>query len=273
MCLFNVFNIDNHNQKYDKAIQAKAAVPGFGTCGLLRCEGRMKEPTLSEIMGEKRKRAERQRIKTIKLNIEAYGLLHKTKKSEQVSEVKRKREKSLRLSRDISNLRVDPVDGRAPNGDIIRVNRNTGPGHFLALHRQRPDVWTKPMVDAAASFARDYEVSEFGGIGAGSLEPRVDSSLIVNEGKMANSMLARRRLLALRERIGGDDFVILELAAGIGLTQTEMHTQGMGDKRALGERLRLALNRAAAFYGGAQSLPKSQFLVAAQSLVESFKGG
>lgn len=229
------------------------------------------EPSLSQMKIEKRENAIRQERGIAEANIAARANIVKTKDRERIAEVKRLKEKDRRLYRDLPNMKIDPVEGRSPQGELVKVNRNTGPGHFLALHRAKPEIWTKPMIDAAARFGRDYELTEFGGIAAASLEPRVDSSISSGDGKSAVSIIARQRLLDLKRRIGPDDFIILECSAGIGMTQTEMHARGMGDKRTLGERLRLALNRAAAFYGGLREDPQSQFYKAAYRVIEHIK--
>lgn len=191
------------------------------------------------------------------------------RKAEAAAEKLRLKEKERRINLDLANLKVDPIDGQAPSGAVIRVNRNTGAGHLLSMHRQQPDVWTKPMVDAGARFGRDYDLSEFRGLSGMGLEPKVDS--FGEKDVAATGIVARMRLRQLRERVGDDYYGILVLVCGIGFTFTELKAHRIGDKRALSDRLRTALNKAAAFYGGLKEEPVSDFLRRAHRLINEIK--
>jgi hypothetical protein len=228
-------------------------------------------PNLSDIKAERRER-ERQRDKQSRADsIAAQATLPKMREMEGRAEEKRQKEKRERIRRDIANLKVDPMEGRSPDGKMIRVDRNSGPGHLLALHKQNPVIWTKPMVDAGGRFGRDYDLAEFRGLGGMGLEPKVDSSGTSKDGATAAGIVARSRLRDLQARLGADYYAILVLVCGVGFTFTELHSKGLGEKRTLSDKMRVALNKAAAFYSGTKEEPMSDFLVKAHRLVESIK--
>lgn len=195
--------------------------------------------------------------------------LPRIRKDEEQAEEKRQKTKARRIKSDIANLKIDPMEGRAPNGTLIRVDRNTGPGHLLALHRQNPNTWTKPMVDAAGRFGRDYDIAENSGLSGTDFEPKVDTSGKVEQ--TAVGIVASSRLRELRNRVGDEYYYILVLVCGIGFTFTELHANGLGDKRSLSDRLRVALNKAAAFYGMTKEEGMSTFLRRAHDIVNDLK--
>lgn len=169
-----------------------------------------------------------------------------------------------------SNIRVEPGHGAIGDGKVHRVNTASGHGHLLALHRQQPNTWTKPMVDAGMRFSRDYDLTNYRGMQAMGLSPKVDSSGSGGD-ITAVSIVAKSRLQQLALRIGEDHYAMLVLVCGVGLTFTDMHAQKMGDKRHLSEILRVALRKADAFYQGRKEEPMSDFMTRAHRVITAIK--
>lgn len=226
-------------------------------------------PSLSELKAERREGVRVMEKESRDANLAQQSDLPRLRKLEAQAEEKRIKAKERRVKADHANLKTDPIDGRAPHGALIKVDRNTGPGHLLALHRQNPGVWTKPMVDAAGRFGRDYDIAENSGLSGTDFEPKVDTS-----GKIESSavgIIASARLRDLKAKIGPESYAILVLVCGIGFTFTELHANGLGDKRSLSDQLRVALNRTAAFYGMSKDEGMSGFLRRATDLIDGMK--
>lgn len=226
-------------------------------------------PSLSELKAERRENARATENGSRDAALALQSQLPHLRKQEAQAEEKRLKEKDRRIRADVANLKVDPIDGRAPHGALIKVDRNSGPGHLLALHRQNPNVWTKPMVDAAGRFGRDYDIAENSGLSGTDFEPKVDTC-----GKIESSavgIVASSRLRDLKTKIGPDAYAILVLVCGVGFTFTELHANGLGDKRSLSDQLRVALNKCAAFYGMSKDEGMSGFLRRATDLIDGLK--
>lgn len=226
-------------------------------------------PSLSDIKAERRESQRQQEKAKREAAAERLQELAKIRQAEEQAEEKRLKVKERRIRADIANLKIEPIEGRAPNGNLIRVDRNTGPGHLLALHRQNPNTWTKPMVDAGGRFGRDYDTAENAGLSGTDFEPKVDTSGRVEQS--ASGIVASSRLRDLRTKIGDEYYFILVLVCGIGYTFTELHANGLGDKRSLSDRLRVALNKAAAFYGVTKEEGMTTFLRRAHEMVNDLK--
>ncbi len=224
---------------------------------------------LSGIKAERRQQQNEREKADKAAAIEKQRNLPAIRKAEEQAEQNRRKEKVRRVKSDVANLKVDPIDGRAPNGSPIKVDRNSGPGHLLALHRQNPNTWTKPMVDAAGRFGRDYDVSENSGLSGTDFEPKVDTSGKVEQS--AVGVMASARLREIKAKIGDEHYAILVLVCGIGFTFTELHAKGLGDKRSLSDQLRVALNKCAAYYGVSKDDGMSGFLRRANSLIDGLK--
>jgi hypothetical protein len=172
----------------------------------------------------------------------------------------------LRLVLGSGNRRMKPEDGVIGDGKHYTVDGNSGIGSILRLCCTTPQRWSKPLADAALRFSKDYDLSEFRGMQAMGLEPRVDVSG-VREPDAAVGVVARHRLRALCDQIGDDYYGIMVLCCGIGLTFSDLKAQGIGDKRSLSDLLNTALRKAAAFYTGGRHVPKSTFLEKAANML------
>lgn len=143
-------------------------------------------------------------------------------------------------------------------------------GYLMEQHHRQPRVWTSSMVEGGNRFAKEYATGHFRGLSSPGYEPRVDNS----SGPGDNSFLsigALLRLKDLRRQIGMENYLILELVCGRGMTLGDLHKHGMGQKGTLGERLRTALEHAAAFYQYIPEVPPSKFLRDANRLIEKLK--
>jgi hypothetical protein len=226
-------------------------------------------PDLNTIKAERQDKAKANEQMRLITAAEHRANIEPTRKKEQVAETKRRKEKDRRIKADVANLKVDPIMGRSPTGQPIRVDGNSGPGRILALHNQQPNVWKKEMADAAGKFGRDYDMSEFRGLSGMGLEPKVDSSGSMDVA--ATGIIARMRLRELHKKIGEDGYAMLVLVCGVGFTFTDLHGKGLGDKRTLSERLRVALNKAAHHYALLKEEPVSDFLTKAHRLITDIK--
>ena len=92
-------------------------------------------PDLVSVKAERREKAKtRETANRIAAAAERVNL-ETARKKEAVAEVKRRKENGRRIKADVANLKVDPIMGRSPTGQPIRVDGNSGPGRILALHQ------------------------------------------------------------------------------------------------------------------------------------------
>lgn len=193
------------------------------------------------------------------------------RKAEGVRRKKMQQADKQRRAMDIQNRKLDITKGLLPDGTQVRVDRISG--RLLDMHARNPQTWTKPMIVAAGRFGVDYALSEFSGLGAQSLEMKVDTS---HTERVNYGVVARKRVRDLAGYLGVDihgreHFGILEMYIGLGFSFSEMSAWGLGKSDDLSGRLQKALNKTAVFYDEQRREPLSPFLERAEKIINRIK--
>lgn len=152
------------------------------------------------------------------------------------------KERKRRRKLDLPNAKVYPVLAQTFEGEHVMVDSLSGRFNLMV----KREGWPREIGEACQRFEHDYQLS-LGGIRGQSLEPHVDG------GKSPQNTAQIEAIQTMRDIEGGmhpEEWVVLVLWAGHGVSITEMHRNGWGIKDELGRRLKRAASRAAAYYQG-----------------------
>lgn len=147
-----------------------------------------------------------------------------------------------------ANRKVIATTGTTADGATAILDEFGGRFGFMV----RRSGWSRDLAEACVRFEADYALAH-GGIKAQAYDPRVDSS--GGEGGL-HGIEAADRLRRMEATMEPDEFGILVLWAGLGVTITVMHARGIGVKDELGRLLKAAATKAAAFYAHRPHSPR-----------------
>lgn len=134
-----------------------------------------------------------------------------------------------------------PKAATTPTGERVMVDEISG--RFLVMMKR--SFWNREWAGACIRFEADYNAAMFSGLSGQGYDPRVDSSRGAGTTK---NLEAAARLRAIEAHLEPEEFMILVLWAGHGMTITQMHARSIGVKDELGRLLKTAAQKLAAFY-------------------------
>ena len=159
----------------------------------------------------------------------------------------------------LPNLRLDPVPARTVTGEAVTVDRSAG-RFFLMLSRSG---WPRELVEACQRFEHDFQFSRSGLRGA-ALSQRVDGG---QRPETSSRIDAAGRLRRIEAACDKEEFAILTLGAGLGMTLSQISARGWGQKDELGRVLRRAASHAAGVYQAGYVAPLSSRLREMQKFI------
>ena len=160
----------------------------------------------------------------------------------------------------LPNLRVDPVPARTLAGEAMTVDRSGG-RFFLMLSRSG---WPRELVEACQRFEHDFQLAR-SGLRSGSLAERVDGG---RPPSGTGPMDASGRIRRIEAKCDKEEFAVLVLWAGLGLTLSQINERGWGQKDELGRVLQRAASHAASIYHAGYVAPLSEKIRQMQEFIE-----
>ncbi|WP_370677610.1 hypothetical protein [Pleomorphomonas sp. PLEO] len=152
------------------------------------------------------------------------------------------KERKRRRKLDMPNLKVSPVLAQTFSGERVMVDSISGRFNLMVKRYG----WQRELGEACQRFEHDYQLS-LGGIRSQSLEPHVDGG---RSPQNTAQVEAIQTIRCIEQGMHPEEWVVLVLWAGHGITIKEMHKQGWGVTDELGRRLKRAASHAAAYYQG-----------------------